>query len=162
MSLMQTTTLSVPAKIGVSVMVGIGSLAASFATTVAALGQIKRLDYGNGIAALTACGIAASALSVMCVFGPLHSYMTGEKRQMFLRVAVWASVLLPIAAFLGSALRLRTGCWWFLVPAQYLVGGVLGVAVAISRGRWWWGLGLWGAILTAFSVLGATVPFWAK
>ena|ERR1019366_4749668 len=162
MALMQTTALSVPAKLGVSVMVGIGSLAASLAASVAVLGQTERLDYGNGVAALIACGVAASVLSVMCVSGPLHSYMTGEKRQVFLRVAVWASVLLPVAAFLGSALWFRVGYWWFLVPAQYLVGGVLGIAVAISRGRWWWGLGLWGAILVACGVLGATVPFWAK
>jgi len=137
MALMQTTTLSVPAKLGVSVLVGIGSLATSFAASVAVLGQTKRLDYGNGVAALIACGIAAGALSVMCVFGPLHSYMTGEKRQMFLKVALWASVLLPIAAFLGSALWIRVGYWWLLVPAQYLVGGVLGVAVAIARGKRW-------------------------
>jgi hypothetical protein len=161
MLLVQTTTLSVPAKLGVSVMVGIGSLAASFAASVAVLGQTKSLDYGNGVVALIACGTAAIALSVMCVFGPLRSYMTGEKRQMFLRVAVWASLLLPIAAFLGSGLWF-VGYWWFLVPAQYLVGGVLGIAVAISRGRWWWGLGLWGAIVTACGLLGATVPFWAK
>jgi len=162
MAWMQTTTLSAPAKLGVSVMVGIASLAAFFAASVGVLGQTRRLDYGNGIAALIACGIAASSLSVMCMFGPLHSYMTGEKRQMFLRVALWASVVLPIAAFLESAFWSQWAYWWFLFPAQYMVGGVLGIAVAISRGRWWWGLGLWGAILTACGMLGATVPFWAK
>jgi hypothetical protein len=51
---------------------------------------------------------------------------------------------------------------WIRTQEEYLVGGVLGIAVAISRGRWWWGFGLWGTIVTAWGVLGATVPFWAK
>lgn len=152
---------SVPARVGVSVTVGLASLVGLFATCVAVLGETKRLDYGSGIAALLACCLAASAVATMGMFGQLNSYLTGEKRQTFLRVAAWGSVLLPLATFLESAFLFTMSFWWFLFPAQFVVGGLPGLAVAILRGRWWFGL--WGVIATAWGVLWvATGLFWAK
>jgi hypothetical protein len=159
---METTSLSIPKRLGVSILVGIAFLAVLLAVSVVVMGQTERLNYANGVAALAACGIAASTLSVLCMFGPLRSYVSGENRQAFLKLGLWVSMLLPVAATLESAFRPTMSYWWFFFPAQYIVAGALGIAVAVSRGRWWWGLGLWGVMLTACGVLGATVPFWAK
>jgi hypothetical protein len=159
---MEMTSLSIPKRLGVSLIAGLALLAAVLATSVVALGQTKRLDYATAVAAAVVCGIGASVLSVSCMFGSLRSYTTGERRETFLKVAVWTSILLPVVATLGSAFLFTMGYWWFLFPAQYIIAGAVGIAVAISRGRWWWGLGLWGAMLTVCGVLGVTVPFWAR
>ena len=83
-------------------------------------------------------------------------------RQQFISVAAFVSVVLPLVAIGERTAFSFSGYWWFAYPAQLLFAGLLGVAVEISRRGWWWLLAVWGAVLTAFGVMAASVPFWAK
>jgi hypothetical protein len=85
-----------------------------------------------------------------------------NQRRPFISVAAIVSLLLPLVAIVEWTAFSFTGYWWFAYPAQLLIAGLLGLAVAISRRGWWWLLGAWGAVLTGSGVLTATVPFWAK
>ncbi len=85
-----------------------------------------------------------------------------NRRRTFISVAVFVSVLLPLVTIAEWGVFSFAGYWWFAYPAQLLIAGLLGLAVAILRRGWWWLLGAWGALLTGSGVLAATVPFWAK
>ncbi len=103
----------------------------------------------------------AAAASTVVVYGPFKGYTIGEKRQRFVRVAAWASALLPLGVFLEGALLFTMSFWWFLYPAQLIVGGLLGLSGAILSRKWWWALlgvlaSLWGMLWVA------TVVFWAR
>jgi hypothetical protein len=87
----------------------------------------------------------------------------GGRRFTPLTIASWASVLLPVSAILESGLFFTMSYWWFLFPAQFVVGGVLGIFVAFSKRRWWWFCAAWGVTATLWGVLWiATATFWAR
>jgi hypothetical protein len=159
---MTVANLHFPARLGVTIAVGLASLIVFLTAGVVLLGQTRRLDFGTGIIALLTCCIGAIAVAAVTGFGPWRPYFTGDKRHRFVTIATWASVVLPIAAFVETALVFTMGYWWFFFPAQFVVGGLLGIAAASTRSRLWWLRGVWGIIATIWGVLWvAVVLFWA-
>ena len=120
------------------------------------------MDYETGIGALLTCCTGAIVVASVAAFGPYRSYFTGDKRERFVILATWASILLPLMTFVETASASDIGYWWFAVPAQFIVGGLLGIAAALAGGRLRWLRGLWGIVATVWGVMWvATVSFWA-
>ncbi len=146
-------------KIGFTLFFGLALLIPLFAVVIAILGHTGRLDYDSELAALVICGIAALVASAATNIAPVSAYVTGDKRQHFLVVISWASLLLPITPFLESAVGLPTkdmmknASFFIFWPAHFVVAGLLGLIVAItgSKLRWIWGF--WGVFVTAFGIL---------
>jgi 4-amino-4-deoxy-L-arabinose transferase-like glycosyltransferase len=160
---MAVANLDFPARLGVMIAVGLASLVVFFTAGVVLLGQTGRLDYHTGISTLLTCCIGGIAVAADVGFGPWRPYFTGDRRERFVTIATWASVLLPVATFAETALDFTMGYWWFFFPAQFVVGGLLGIAAASTRSRLWWLRGVWGITAIVCGALWVvTVLFWAK
>jgi hypothetical protein len=160
---MAIANLNFPARLGVATAVGLASLVVFFTAGVVLLGQAGRLNYRTGISALITCCIGGIAVAAVAGFGPWRPYFTGDRRERFVTIATWASVLLPVATFAESALAFTMSYWWFFFPAQFVAGGLLGIAAASTRSRLWWLRGVWGVTAIAWGTLWTvTVLFWAQ
>jgi len=69
------------------------------------------------------------------------------------------SIFLPAEAFLESMLIYR-GAWFLTVPAQFVVGGLLGISLAVLKRGWGWMV--WGVFMSCFGTLWAVGLFFAK
>jgi hypothetical protein len=157
-------------KAAVAALLALATLVALFAVAVGVLDRVARLDYGTLVTALILCTVAGLALSVAAAwYPPLQSSTTGENRRAFTRLAACASVLLPLETFVEDALvygwehgvAFRPGIWWFTIPAQFVVGGLLGLIVAITKRKWMWAI--WGVISALCGALWVTaILFWAR
>lgn len=143
-------------KIGFGLAFGLALLFLSFTFAVVMLDEVGRLDYDSGVTALIICGVAGLVGLVAPSVGPVSTYMTGDKRQPFVSLIGWVSILLAIAPFLESAAGFPTrnmarhASWFFIFfPAHFVVGGLLGLAVAISGTKLRWIWGLWGMFALA-------------
>jgi len=155
-------------RVAVTAVLGLAALVALFVISLGVLDQVARLDYAASVTALILCAAAALAFSATAaLYPPLQSSITGENRRCFTKVAAWGSVLLPLETFVEhafayiwrNAVDLRSGSWWFTIPAQFVVGGLLGIAVAISTRRWRWAM--WGIVITLWGMFWvATILFW--
>ncbi len=157
---MQTAELSFPTRIVLAVIVGLASLVLFLAATFVMLGQSLRLNYRSAMTAFAVCCIASTMVAVLSGIGSRRSYVTGTERSKFISLAAVISILLPLASFPESVLNVQfENYWWFAFAAQFLISGLLGLAVAICRGGWWWLFAVWGTVLIGLGM--ADVPLWA-
>lgn len=133
--------LTTTSKAGVAAVLGVATLVTTFVLSVSTLYQATQLDYEstrNSLVGGTAAAILLFSLAVW--YSPVQSRLTGQNRTTFISVAKWASLLLPLETFIEYAIAykwhragFRTGLWWFTIPTQFIVGGLLGLSVGIAN-----------------------------
>lgn len=162
--------LTTVAKAGVATTLGLATLVTTFVLSCAALYQVSRLDYDSTRYSLIG-GITAAILlfSLVVWYSPLQSTITGQNRTAFIAVATWLSLLLPLETFIECgigykwhhAIAFRWGLWWFTMPMQFVVGGLLGIVVAIANRNGVWAA--WGVTCSAWGTFWmSTVLFRAR
>jgi hypothetical protein len=148
-------------RITVSMLLGLVALVALSFVSLCFLDQVKRLDYANSVNALVLCGLTAVAVfSAIAFYYSLKARVTSESEGRFANIAGWASLLLSIEALIESTLLPRGDISWFRFPAQIVIGGLLGISVAVLKHKWGWSV--WGIVTSLFgSWWVATILFWA-
>ena len=156
-------------KAAVAAVLGVATLVVTFVVSVGALYQLSRLDYDSTVDSLIGSAAAAFLLFSLAVwYSPVQSRITDQNRTAFIWLAKWSSLLLPLETFIecaiaykwGHSVAFRSGVWWFTIPSQFIVGGLLGISVAIANRKWVWGI--WGIVCTLWGTFWiATILFWA-
>jgi hypothetical protein len=161
--------LTTASRAAVGAVLGLATLVATFVVSAGALYQMARLDYDSTVNSLIGAAAAALLLFSLAVwYSPVQSRVTGQKRTAFIRLAAWSSLLLPLETFIecaiaykwGHSVAFRSGVWWFTIPSQFIVGGLLGLCVALANHKSLWAI--WGIVCTLWGAFWiATVLFWA-
>src|SRR5882757_143492 len=124
-------------KAGVAAVLGLATLVTTFVVSVGALYQAGRLDYESTLNSLIGGAAAALLLSSLAVwYSPFQSRIAGQNRTTFIWLARWSSLLLPLETFIECSIAykwhqtvaFRSGLWWFTIPTQFIVGGLLGLS----------------------------------
>jgi hypothetical protein len=161
--------LSTPAKLGVSIALGLITAVIVLAASLAIFYIEGRLTYqGYESIALSFVVATASGLSVfvICLLDIIAGsrILTGTERAGFMKFSCWLSVALPIDAWLEPVLDLRLfhirdGTLLILRwPSQFMIAGLFGIAAGISKKKWGWIV--WGMIPLLLAIAVVILLLW--